>query len=192
MQNKLYEFIEIENIDIIKNELYNLAQIKANISNKNVFKRDLINECPNLYKFLKKSPSTYNCRFYFTNPKQELLPHIDGDKNLGWGLNIPVMNYENSETIFYKCDEDNMIESNYDFSSKRNKIEGPTNRYHAHYWHPLDFNKMEIIETFCMDRPCIFNTTIMHSMKNYNDKVRVMFLIRFTSNNTYNEIKNWI
>lgn len=192
MQNNLYEFVEIENIDVIKNELIELGKIKSPKKNKNIFKSDLTNTCPTLYNFLEKSPSTYTCKFYFTKTNDGMMPHIDGHKDLGWGLNIPVSNYEDSETLFYSCDESNMQHSNYDFNTKKSNIKGKMNPYHAQYMYAKDLNKLTIIEKFCMDKPCIFNTSVMHSMKNYNDMTRIMFLARFHTHNSYDEIKEWI
>ena len=64
---------------------------KVSHKNKNIFKSDLTNTCPTLYNFLEKSPSTYTCKFYFTKTNDGMMPHIDGHKDLGWGLNIPVI-----------------------------------------------------------------------------------------------------
>ena len=63
MQNNLYEFVEIDNIDVIRSELKQLSEIKSSKKNKNVYNSDLTITCPTLYNFLKKSPSTLTAGF---------------------------------------------------------------------------------------------------------------------------------
>tara|TARA_Y200000002_G_scaffold378031_1_gene384658 strand:+ start:313 stop:870 length:558 start_codon:yes stop_codon:yes gene_type:complete len=169
------KFIEIDNIDEIKNELKNLSFTflkKSKDAYSALIPKDIIKDkIPALENWLRGlSVYPFSLKFYFTPPGAELAPHMDGSNAtpINWGINIPVINYEKGKTFFYDCDESN-IDSEKEFNKFNQRL----------FRRPLDKDKLRLVKTYVVDKPCAISTNVMHSATNYGDSTRVILLIRW-------------
>lgn len=176
-------FFEIDTLTYIQQELKNFAksfQLNDNQSANgfNITPSAAKTNLPILTDWLNETYNTYPAalKFYITPPYKNMHPHIDGNSSnaFPFGVNIPVENCSESETFFYKCEEENI--RNFTVGSVTSRI-------------PLDETKLKLIKSYVIDKPCWINTSVMHSMKNYSNSTRIMFLMRWgTFVKTHEEI----
>ena len=92
--------------------------------------------------------------------------HKDPVSHSTLALNIPLMNCENSRTIFYKCD-------------KTDKV-----IYKERITETKNISKCQEIDSYVLDRPILLNTQILHAVFNYGDQPRLSISLRFETNPT--------
>jgi hypothetical protein len=114
MKKKLYKLVNIPNFDKIQTELFNAIDYdyqSMGKHGKNYTTEYMRLRCPTLMTWLdSKTKNQYRLlRFYFTPPQDSLERHIDGSNpTIPFGLNIPVINCENTTMTWWNCDEDNL------------------------------------------------------------------------------------
>lgn len=80
-------------------------------------------------------------------------------------LNIPLINCENSRTIFYNCEHslDKFI-----YKGRPTEVK--------------DISKCKEIESYVLDKPILFNTQVLHAVFNHSDMPRLAISLRFEKN----------
>ena len=115
---KLHQRIDIDNLDTI------IPKIKTYLERKNLIKTsyvgyillnktDIILYCPELFQsFLKLGLSISTVAIYRTTNNTQSEVHIDNTP-YQCRINIPIMNCENTSTVFYTATNDEMEEQDY-------------------------------------------------------------------------------
>jgi hypothetical protein len=182
---ELYKYIIIPNFEVVQRELLesiNYDYISKGLHAQNFSEEYLTDKCPTFMSWLKsKNKSEFRLlRFYFTPAHSELPHHIDSSfVPVPFGLNIPVLNCQNTKMIWYHCSEEN---------KNTHTAEGG----YKHAVTPKDVSKLEILEELELVKPCFTRNDVMHNVKNFNDAVRIMFTVRWglhpTKFRTINEV----
>jgi hypothetical protein len=81
-----------------------------------------------------------------------------------FALNIPLINCENSRTIFYECKKTEK------FFYKERLIE------------VKDISNCKEIGSYVLDKPILFNTQVLHAVFNHSDMPRLAISLRFEKN----------
>ena len=172
-----YLKINVPNYEVMRQELVNFTA--KNVADQVRYwdvRRDYFKDtCPVFYDFIMSNSliPVRLCRFYLTPPYDYLEPHIDGrivDKS-PFGLNLPVLGWENTTMDWYDCDESNMTDGNYGFGSiQSTKV--------------IDFNKLKKVASVTIDTPTFVRTDHMHSVNNPNPTPRLILSVRWYSNQT--------
>jgi hypothetical protein len=168
---ELYKFVNIPNFDKVQTELLNAIDYDYQSKGKhgkNYTASYMRSMCPTLMTWLDaRTKSQYRLlRFYFTPPNGVLEHHIDGHNTvITFGLNIPVINCENTTMTWWNCDKDNLY------------IAPPDSYLGAII--PIDRSKMTINEKLELIKPCFTRNDIMHSIENPNNTTRIMFTVRW-------------
>jgi len=172
--DKLYQFVDIPNLERVQQELLNSIQHDYKLHDRpHAFTYNLeyvAKTCPTLMQWLipKCKLPLRLLRYYVTPPRQNLGIHIDGGYNsptVPFGLNIPVIGVKDTYQIFYKCDSDNMY--------------GNTPDGYNQSLHPKDVSKLVPIDKVEITTPCFTNNSVMHNVENNTDEYRIMFVIRW-------------
>lgn len=169
---KLYQKVEIDNLYQIQRELIDLVDITHGMTKTHAFsvENHIIEKfCPIFVSWLAprlKSPVRL-FRFYVTEPWGQLLPHIDGSKELKYpfGLNIPVANCDNTWHIFYECDEDKI---------KNIEVDG-----YLLGCVPVDEACLIEKTRILLNEPHFVRNDVMHSVINFTDHYRIMLTVRW-------------
>ena len=162
----------MSNFEVIQQELaasINYDYISKGLHAQNFSEEYITSTCPTLMSWLKsRSKSQFRLlRFNFTPGHSELPHHIDGSFiPVPFGLNIPVLNCQNTKMIWYKCS----IENQNPHSVNGRDQSSVT---------PKDVSKLEVIEELELVKPCFVRNDIMHNVKNFNNSVRIVFTIRW-------------
>lgn len=160
------------NFEVIQQELsasINYDYISKGLHAQNFSEEYITSTCPTLMSWLKpRSKSQFRLlRFYFTPGNSELPHHIDSSfVSVPFGLNIPVLNCQNTKMIWYNCSKENQNSHSAD-SGYQSAIT------------PRDISKLEVIEELELIKPCFTRNDIMHNVKNFNSSVRIMFTVRW-------------
>lgn len=170
---ELYKYVNIPNFEYIQQELLNSLwdyEYKSKgLHAANFTEEFLCERCPTLMSWLKlRSKSAFRLlRFYFTPGYGELSPHIDSSFiTVPFGLNIPVLNCENTKMIWYNCSPQNQ--------GKPEAING-----YLQGIQPLNSNILEVIDQIELVKPCFIKGDVMHSVKNFHESWRIMFTVRW-------------
>lgn len=169
---ELYKFVNIPNFREVQTELLNAIDYDYQSKGKhakNYTAGYMKLKCPTLMNWLNgKNKSHYRLlRFYFTPPNGALEHHIDGNTpTVPFGLNIPVINCENTSMTWWNCDEDNF------------RIPNPDNGYLGAIT-PKDLSKITVKDKLELIKPCFTRNNIMHSIENPNNTTRIMFTVRW-------------
>jgi hypothetical protein len=190
---KFYKKIDIPNLEIIQQEL--ISTISHDFINKKethswlAKPKDIFLNCPTLSNFL--SPRLRRplgqIKFYCTPPWQILDPHVDGSGNskIPFGLNIPLMNTDNTYQVWYYCPPEN--------TTKRvvpNRKDLYTTGYLSSSEVPKDMLSLPIIEQLELNVPAVTKTDIMHSVFNPTNNIRLVAVFRWgLSKIDYSEIE---
>jgi hypothetical protein len=90
--------------------------------------------------------------------------HKDRVTHSTLALNIPLINCENSKTIFYECEKtDKFI-------------------YKERLTEAKDISKCQEIGSYILDKPILFNTQVLHAVFNHSDMPRLSISLRFEKN----------
>lgn len=170
--NQLFLPFEIPNFKSIQHELFSSVDPERLTRGTHAFnhtEEQMLKNCPLFMNwFVPRNKSKVRLfRFYITEAKGHLGPHIDGLMKLRvpFGMNIPLLNCENTYHTYFDCDEDN-LQNEY----KSGYLAGVT---------PKDTSKIKEIEKRELTGPCFLRNDIIHSVINNNDKPRVMFTVRW-------------
>ena len=90
--------------------------------------------------------------------------HKDPISHSSLALNIPIINCENSRTIFYECE-------------KTDKI-----LYKERITETAPIKKCHEIDSYVLDKPILLNTQILHAVFNYGNTPRLSISLRFEKN----------
>ena len=143
-------------------------------------------KAPKCYNWIEtvKEYDTAHIRFHLIPPRGRMNIHVDGtlenpytisygkvNVKSVYGLNIPIMNYENA------------IMKWYDYSDKSNwkndYVEPRDLLFNSRGGVPIDSSKCVVVDQTVIDRPTAVRTDIPHSVDNPNDGTRVLLSIRF-------------
>ena len=185
---ELYKYVTIPNFKEVQRELLesiNYDYASKGLHAQNFSEEHLTNTCPTFMSWLKsKSKREFRLlRFNFTPAYSELPHHIDGSFiSVPFGLNVPVLNCHNTKMTWYQCSKEN--QNGYSTGSSNDQ----------HSITPIDVSKLEIIEELELTKPCFVRNDIMHTVKNLNNAVRIMFTVRWDLHpakfRTINEVMN--
>ena len=179
-----YTYIDIPNLDIIKKELVRLISLPIPKVNYNAYYTNIympnIVQCPTLKRYLSDAGLGNKLqRILFTKSDapdvNHASPHVDSiipGQSFQYSLNIPLIEADNSYTVWYK-----MIVGNeliYSTSSNTGWAESRSNT--------------EEIARVRYTQPALMNTTILHSAEVTNTR-RMIAGIRFWPELTYEEIQ---
>lgn len=175
----LARFFIIPNFKNIQKELYTLVtpnMLTDSTLGFTISNQDFSEKVPTLKQWFLKTfdQQPISHRLYVTAPHNNLKHHIDGFKNLpiAYSLNIPVYNCNNTEHIFWECDDSNKLSGSNDESSYRSK-QG------AKYVVAKDVNKLKKIISYELTNPCFFRNDVMHSVENPTSDHRIVFAVRW-------------
>jgi hypothetical protein len=164
--------INIPNFEEIQKELLNMITIEPNVTKTHAVSIDeaiMMEKCPLFMSWLipRKKQTVRMYRFYITEPYGHLGAHIDGGKNLKvpFGMNIPVLNCQNTFHIFYDCDEDN--------------IKSDFNKGYLGGCVPIDRSLIKEKTRLEITRPYFTRNDVLHSIENNNPTYRIMFTVRW-------------
>ena len=179
--NWYFSYVEIPKLKEIQLELLSLKYSKIISYQKspfyyNVLKEDIV-DCPELFEYLKSKElfGKFKRLLFSTNGPTQDVTHVDGYNPLTrnhFSLNIPLIDCENSYTVFY------------DYKGKHLIYNQDTYNFFA--WMTLDKVK-ELTKVECV-KPMLVNTTILHRGI-MEKKSRTIVGIRFSSPLTIEEIK---
>jgi hypothetical protein len=158
-----YSFVEMPNLVKIQNELINLNKDGYNVTRSNpfylnVFRDDVIRECPEVIRYLKsvKLMDIFS-RILFSRNDVKLkanqkvpVVHVDGYNpkiRNHTALNLPLIDCEGTYTGFYSTDKRKLW---YNYGTVDN-----------YAWLPLD--QVEEISRVEIVQPVVVNTTILHA-----------------------------
>jgi len=173
----LYQKIKIPDFDIKQQELIEL--VKGQFQDANLLtyydpsKEELENKCPTLYSFIcknSKMPIRF-FRLYHTPPFGGLPPHIDGgaDSRAPMGLNLPILNCENSSMKWWDESNARLITGNFGWNNiSATRI--------------LNRSELRCIDHVEIDSPTFVRTDCIHSVENYNPHPRIVMSIRWRFN----------
>jgi hypothetical protein len=191
---KFYKTINIPELSKIQDEL--IATIPHDfLSRKDTHSwitdpKDILSRCTTLNAFMAprlKSPLG-QIKFYCTPPWQLLDAHVDGShrNKIPFGLNIPLMNTENTYQVWYYCPPNNTTKRI--VPSKNNLY---TTGYLSKVDVPVDTLTMPIIEELELSIPAVTKTDEMHSVFNPTNKTRLVAVFRWgLLNIDYSEIED--
>jgi hypothetical protein len=191
---KFFKKIHIPELGKIQEELISTIQHNFRSSKEThswiAKPEDIFLQCPTLSSFLSprlKKPLG-QIKFYCTPPWQILDPHVDGSGHvkIPFGLNIPLMNTDDTYQVWYYCPPEN--------TTKR-LVPNLKNLYTTGYLTdvdvPINTSIMPIIEKLELTTPAVTKTDVMHSVYNPTDKVRLVAVFRWKlSNIDYTEIED--
>jgi hypothetical protein len=173
---ELYRFVNIPSFEQVQIELFNAIDYNYQLKGKhaNNYTPDYMrSQCPTLMTWLdsrNKFPAKFPyrlLRYYFTPAHDTLSPHIDGgNTKVPFGLNIPVLNCNNTTMTWWNCNEENTY------------IPPEENGYLGSII-PKDITKITPREKLELIKPCFTRNDIMHSVENPNDTIRIMFTVRW-------------
>lgn len=168
----LYKKLNVESFEIFRQELENFTKEEVSINKRywDVPWQQFKTGAPTFYNFVmsrKKLPVRL-CRFYLTPPNDILKPHVDGWTNnrAPFGLNIPILGYEDTRMTWYDCPEDNLEDGDYGF----NNISASRVK---------EFSRLTPIEETTIDVPTFVRTDFVHSVFNFKPTPRLVLSIRF-------------
>lgn len=135
-------------------EFFQLLKIKIpNVKGQQVIGAGLaVSRANHIQKYCHKDPMTPNSSCY--------------------ALNIPLKNCENSQTNLYKL-------------KKRKSV------FYSVYGRPINSIDMaeiakvpdcDVVASYTLDKPLIFNTQILHSVNNFSSETRLAISLRFDKN----------
>lgn len=169
---KLWIPFDIPKFETVQHELSTFVDLENRSLKTHAFtvsEEEMIEKSPTFMEwFLSRNKMPVRIyRFYLTEPKGRLHIHIDGYKDLRvpFGMNIPVKNCQNTEHIFYQCNEDNLKDAD-----KDGYLGGCI---------PIDYNKIKKIDSLELISPHFTRNDIMHTVRNHNETYRVMFTVRW-------------
>lgn len=174
---ELYRFINIPDFKKVQTELFDAIDYDYQSKGKHAknYTPDYMRlKCPTLMSWLDaKTKADYRLlRFYFTPPNEVLGHHIDGiNPIVPFGLNIPVMNCENTTMTWWNCNKDNL------------RIPNPGSGYLGAIT-PVDISKTTVRDKLELIKPCFTRNDVMHSVENPNNTVRIMFTVRWGLHHT--------
>ena len=143
-------------------------------------------KAPKCYNWIEtvKEHDTTLVRFHLIPPRKRMNIHVDGTLTNSYaishgrvnlksvyGLNIPIMNYENAMMKWYDYSD----KSNW----KNDYVEPRDLLYNSRGGVPIDPSKCVVVDQTVIDRPTAVRTDIPHSVDNPNDGARVILSIRF-------------
>lgn len=153
-----YSYLDIPNLDIIKQELLNLANTTANkvVRNTgyfNIFRNNIVN-CPAFMSYLasKGLDSKLN-RVMYTEGLLKPNPHVDSGNpnNCTYSLNIPLVDAEDSYTVWYATNKTYLLD--------RSKL--GQNPEQTIGW--IDIADAYEVARLQYTQPALVNTTILHT-----------------------------
>jgi hypothetical protein len=148
------DFIYEVDIDLDINYLTNIALTGNKIKDLATHHR-LVADDPYLLNIKNKFPFLSDIFNVYVHPPGYSVPiHIDAQRFCA--INIPIQNTKNSNTIFYK--KDNNLDIEYESRRIINLVKSPT----------------EECFKFTLTKPTLINTTYPHSVINNSDKTRVI------------------
>lgn len=167
----LYVPFEIPNLEIVQQQLLKCIPESYLTSEPKAFTCDidvLKENCPELIDWLVSNSKVeiLHYRFYITPPKARLLAHIDGGgtvPTVPFRLNIPVQNTKGTRLTFYNTSEDNK-----QFSIPDGYLTS---------LHPIDYKKLEPIESLELLTPHFVNTSVLHGVRNPLSTYRIIFAV---------------
>lgn len=146
---------------------------KMNTNYKLLPHQNLVDADEYLSSIRKKYPflsSLFNV--YQTAPGRSIPLHVDSKRNCA--LNIPIMNTENSFTLFYKFKQGTNIELKHIPERVYDLIESP----------------VEEAFKFTLTKPSLVNNSVPHKMLNFGDKTRIIISWSVQEQYSFEEIKN--
>ena len=174
---ELYRFVNVPNFNKVQTELFNAIDYDYQSKGKHAknYTPDYMRlKCPTLMTWLDAKTKTHYrlLRFYFTPPNMVLGHHVDGVyPTVPFGLNIPVMNCENTTMTWWDCSVDNLY------------IPTPGGGYLGSIT-PIDVSKTTVRDKLELIKPCFTRNNIMHSVENPNNTFRIMFTVRWVLHST--------
>lgn len=179
---KFYRRIDIPNLSKIQEELIGTIGhdfINAGKTHSWIGRpAEILHKCPTLNEFFKtrlRRPLE-QIKFYCTPPWQILDAHVDGSKDLKipFGLNIPLLNTENTCHYWYYCPPENTMSRSVVDNKKLY-----TTGYLSEVDVPINTSIMPVIETLELTTPCVTKTDVMHSVANPTGKTRLIAVFRW-------------
>jgi hypothetical protein len=165
--------VQREILDIIPKD-YNVTRIRG----YNINKITLKEKCPILYNWLttnsKKLLDPFRpVKVYFSPPKTGLKAHIDLARS-PISLNIPILNVEGTQYVFYDTPKENLEKAGDDDNAAGLNL---TNGLTA-----IDESKMMLMDTLELTEPYLMRTHVLHGVINRTDKTRIIICITWASN----------
>jgi len=167
----LYVPCEVPNLETVQQQLLKCIPESYFTDAPKAFTCDieiLKQYCPELIEWLIDNSKTdiLHYRFYITPPKSRLPPHIDGGgtvPTVPFRLNIPVQNTKGTKLTFFNSNEDNI------------KFGIPDGYLTS--MHPIDFTKLEPIDSLELTNSHFVNTSVLHGVRNPLSTYRVIFAV---------------
>jgi hypothetical protein len=181
-----YTYIDIPNLEIIKQELISLSDSCKNKIIRtpglfNVFRKDIV-DCPEFMSYLaSKGLDGKLNRLLYSTGSQGPNPHVDSGNpyNCIYSVNIPLLYAEDSYTVWYKTDKKYLL----DFA-KQGKDPN-----HSYNW--IDISDATEIARIQYTSPAVVNTTILHKASASRPD-RIVCGIRFWPELTSDEVDRLI
>lgn len=165
------EEVYIENLEELQKECLEFIKEKIDLDKSSFVWMDGFLELPSLKKSIKPFEENIFGTVLNVALNKECDIHID-DGSSGWrySFNIPIINCDDTFVYFYECEGE---------STKKED----TKTFGA--YQKFEQNECRLIETFETNKPYILDTRVPHNFKTFNNKPRVMLLIRLK--NTFGE-----
>lgn len=91
-----------------------------------------------------------------------------------YALNIPLVNCENSRTLLYKDKDIVVLPTQLGESDRRSKVPALVEMQAT--------SKVKPFTSYVLDKPILFNTQVLHVVKNYSSEPRLAISLRFAKN----------
>jgi len=164
----------LENLDQIQDELSTWLLNKSSQLISHVMPLEDLESLPFTNKEIKKIGNPLRLTYWVVKPNDDIPIHIDGEmKNFGvplCRLLIPVLNYKETETVFYSNSNPNEFE---DFKEPNAPLK---------YVRPKQNTVLKEEERFILDTPIWMRIDKLHHVKNYSSKTRASFTVFYDMN----------